>query len=360
MTELLPTPRAQMGSTEQPSADRPHKGGGRPRRLEVEVARTSPSSPTSEGWISRWKRRGIPASDRSSGMPTAPESSNDGGRLFPVGEMSPDSGLLPTPTAGDSKSSGNRGNPENNAHDGLSLTDAVRPDRHGHRLTSSPLDSPVSPPPPPADGREPPMTAGSGRRSPVSLASYDPELSSWRTSQVSLLSTEDERFPRSSERWPTSGMTRRGRAFALPMSERATSASGSSSLPTPASRDWKGDNGRAGTLPNLLHTPTTGDTVPNYDHRASPGYTRAIPVPNLAAQIEDELLPTPRHEGFDAGNHRGQPDSLNQTIRMLPTPKTPTGGSEARAGRKARGSGGEDLAASIGELTSPPSEGGSE
>ena len=31
-------------------------------------------------------------------------------------------------------------------------------------------------------------------------------------------------------------------------------------------------------------------------------------------------LPTPRTEGFDAGNHRGQPDSLNQTIRQLPTP----------------------------------------
>ena len=357
MSDFLPTPRSQ--NAEARNSKLWVRPDGEPQNLENALARlvpTSASSPVSEGWISRWKRRGIPASDRSSGTPTAPESSSDGGRLFPVGEMSPRSERrsLPTPRAAFDRPTRIEG------------SRVEKPSQFYDRISSS-VVSPASPPLPPADGREPPTIAGSGRRSPVSLASYDPELSSWRTSQVSLLSTEDERFPRSSERWPTSGMTRRGRAFALPMSGPVTSGSGSSSLlQTPnqnSDHSTQYSQGGYPLLHQLLHTPTTGDTVPNYDHRASPGYMRAIPVPNLAAQIEDELLPTPRHEGFDAGNHRGQPDSLNQTIRMLPTPKTPTGGPEKRAGRKARGLGGEDLEASLrslGEPTNPPSEGGSE
>lgn len=38
-TRMWPTPRAQMGSLHQPSADKPHEGGGKPKRLEVEVGR---------------------------------------------------------------------------------------------------------------------------------------------------------------------------------------------------------------------------------------------------------------------------------------------------------------------------------
>lgn len=32
------------------------------------------------------------------------------------------------------------------------------------------------------------------------------------------------------------------------------------------------------------------------------------------------MLPTPRAEGFDAGAHRGKPDSLHSYVKMLPTP----------------------------------------
>jgi hypothetical protein len=32
------------------------------------------------------------------------------------------------------------------------------------------------------------------------------------------------------------------------------------------------------------------------------------------------FLPTPRHEGFDAGGHRGKPDSLHSHAKMFPTP----------------------------------------
>ena len=83
-------------------------------------------------------------------------------------------------------------------------------------LTSSAAASPASRPPPPDADAAPPMPAGYGLSSPVSLASWDPATSSWRTFQGSLLSTEDERFPRSWERWPTSGTTRHG--VALPTS----------------------------------------------------------------------------------------------------------------------------------------------
>jgi hypothetical protein len=346
---------------------------------------------------------------------------------------------LPTPTAGDGASSGNRNLPGSNAHPGTSLTDVVRADRllptpdagsfndgqsieawkergarmkerhgaevtmtHGTplgmvvRLISSSEDSPVSQPAPPAAGREPQTIAGSGPSSPELLASWDPATSSWRMFQASLLSTEDERFPRSWERWPTSGMTRRGQAFALPMSERPTVARDSSSL----------------------HTPTTGDTNPSYDHRISPGQKpRAKPVPNLAAQVS-EMLPTPdawlgrrpssasvdptrvasrQHPGDRGRRPTTLPEALDP---LLPTPKTPTGGAEPTEMRRARGnvhgttlesavqdellptpsardqkgkaSGGTradgrewspgmlDLATSIGELTEPPSIDGSE
>ena len=128
----------------------------------------------------------------------------------------------------------------------------------------------------------------------------------WLTDQRSLLDpTGWEKF---SGTWPASGMTRRGQAFALPTLERPTAASGSS----------------------YLHTPTTGDGSPRYDHRASPGYTRAIPVPNLDAQI-DALLPAPT-----ADHSRGlaQPgtdyQSLPNAILSLgePTPPLSTDGSE--------------------------------
>jgi hypothetical protein len=58
------------------------------------------------------------------------------------------------------------------------------------------------------------------------------------------------------------------------------------------------------------------------------GVVYALPMPAVPTDASASSflrLPTPRHEGFDAGNHRGQPDSLNQTVRMLPTPRTTEG-----------------------------------
>lgn len=41
---------------------------------------------------------------------------------------------------------------------------------------------------------------------------------------------------------------------------------------------------------------------------------------NLAEQVIYKAWPTPRHEGFDEGAHRGKPDSLHSAVKAWPTP----------------------------------------
>lgn len=85
--------------------------------------------------------------------------------------------------------------------------------------------------------------ATSGPESSQPFASYDPDSSSWRTSQGTFPWGSDE----FSETWPKRGTTRNGHAYALPTSAPPTDGSASSSqqlLPTPAVNDM----GRAYTL----------------------------------------------------------------------------------------------------------------
>jgi hypothetical protein len=108
-------------------------------------------------------------------------------------------------------------------------------------LISSAADSPASPSPSPADAEDRTTNAGSGPSSPESFAYYDPDSSSWRTFQVSLL----EEWATFSGTWPRAGMTRNGTAYRLPPSVPLTSVTGSSSLgfkpthhvPTPTASD---------------------------------------------------------------------------------------------------------------------------
>lgn len=102
--------------------------------------------------------------------------------MFPDLETSPAStGLWPTPTGSDSKASGAAGySTASGRHSGTTLTDAVvRGVSRG--LTSSPEASRVSRLASPDDDGAWTTTAGYGPSSPVSLASYDPDSSSWRT-----------------------------------------------------------------------------------------------------------------------------------------------------------------------------------
>jgi len=83
---------------------------------------------------------------------------------------------------------------------------------------------------------EPMMNAGSGPTSDASLAKWNPEDCSWRTSQASLLTGELTQFL---ETWPRTGMTRSGQLFALPTLVRRTEGSGALSWPTPISQEQK-------------------------------------------------------------------------------------------------------------------------
>lgn len=99
--------------------------------------------------------------------------------------------------------------------------------------TSSPAASPASPYPS-LDGAERKTTiAGFGLSSSGSFAYFDPDTSSWKTSQGSLL-PEWETF---SEGWPRAGMTRSGIAYRLPPSVPRTSVTDSSYWPTPVAHD---------------------------------------------------------------------------------------------------------------------------
>lgn len=302
------------------------------------------------------------ASDKSRSTGTAPLFSNDTGPTSQDGEMS-----LPTPTAGDAKSSGNRTLPGSSAHPGTSLTDAIRADRllptpdggsfndgqspqawrerkarelakgyngngggtpiamtvrllaDGIDPTSSVGGSPASPSAP-LDAEEARMTTDtSGRSSDGSSKRFDPAMWLSRTSLVCSLQDDEWVIEQGSlfgttplatfsETFPRWGSMHDGRVYEHPMLERPTVASASSSL----------------------HTPTTGDTHPSFDHRISPGQKpRSIPVPNLAAQVEE----------------------------LLPTPQTPHGGLEGPAQKKKRGSGGGDLPGTIRDKLLPSPSG---
>lgn len=70
---------------------------------------------------------------------------------------------------------------------------------------------------------------GCGSSTPVLLANFDHESSSWRTSPPS----PGEASTPFSARWPTSGMMQSGRLYALPMLALRTEGKGSLSWPTP-------------------------------------------------------------------------------------------------------------------------------
>ena len=112
--------------------------------------------------------------------------------------------------------------------------------------------------------------AGSGPSLPVSLANYDPDSSSWRTCQRSVLGGW---VPFSGQDWPRSGMMLSGTAYPLPPSAPLTGATGGSVLPTPTAQSYGsnqgGSAGRTGRVRHSLQsmakrnkwpTPTAGDS----------------------------------------------------------------------------------------------------
>ena len=72
-----------------------------------------------------------------------------------------------------------------------------------------------------------------GQSTPVLLAKYDHNTSSWRTSQLCL----EGGLTAFSETWPRSGMMRSGTAYQLPPLVRLTDATGSGLWQTPVADD---------------------------------------------------------------------------------------------------------------------------
>ncbi len=101
-------------------------------------------------------------------------------------------------------------------------------------LTSSPPDSPVRTSQPPGKEQELKVSGqDSGQKSPVLLANYDPNTSSWKTSQRCLV----EGWTRFSETWPRSGTMQNGIAFQLPTLAHRTGGTGGGAWPTPTANE---------------------------------------------------------------------------------------------------------------------------
>ncbi len=199
------------------------------------------SSPGSAVSTSDWNEPDGTAGSRSSGTPSASESSPGTGPMFPGLETSTRfTGLWPTPRATDADRGG-RGD----------LIQATRGNQNSHfrapTVSHGSISSPAaflasrSPSPGSSDGWTTIVGYGPSSREP--FASYDPASSSWRTFQGSLWEAGWEPF---SETWPSSGMTRNGRAFPRRPLVPRTSVTGSGSsltgkethhVPTPTASD---------------------------------------------------------------------------------------------------------------------------
>ncbi len=160
--------------------------------------------------------------------------------------------------------------------------------------TSSPEDSPASPSAPPASDRAHRMTAISGRNLRELWEPSGPvgaflrtclESSVWRAALTgySLI-------------WIRSATPAGRSLFRLRLSAPTTGATASGLWP----------------MPRTAETEHPGRTAP-----PKPGQQAGLVEAVHGAQ---RLWMTPRHEGFDAGAHRGKPDSLHSAVKLLPTP----------------------------------------
>lgn len=103
-------------------------------------------------------------------------------------------------------------------------------------ISSLPV-SPVSPGARAAKGSALPMSAGSGRSSRESFATFDRQSSSWKTSRPSLFAEASDPF---SDPWPYAGSMRSGICSARPTSAHRKSGSGSSSWASPTAMNASG------------------------------------------------------------------------------------------------------------------------
>ena len=134
----------------------------------------------------------------------------------------------------------------------------------------------------------------------------------------------DDSWTESSETWPASGSMRSGVCFRRSRPRPRTSASaGSSSVwPTPTEH---GNHNRAGASPGSgdgLSTAAKMWQTPQADSFRSRGGDRKD---EMGLDQQARRWQTPRKEGFDAGRHRGNEDSLHAQVKNWPTPQSADG-----------------------------------
>lgn len=201
------------------------------------------------------------------------------------------------------------------------------------------------------------LAAVYGSSTRESLANFDHDSSSWKTSQLSLLADSTE----SSAVFPRSGMTRSGSLSELPTLERLTDGSGYSSWPTPRAyshgdsntpglttldirvRGMYEDNPRYWPTPMV---PNGGRSIAHAEMIGGTFYADGKKVQlDLAAAVRTwptprnrdwkgggkdcldsavAMWPTPRAE-HDSGAHAGKPDTMHSAIKMFPTPTAADG-----------------------------------
>ena len=271
--------------------------------------RSSASSQASTASDSASNEQAGPVAGKSRSIPGADPNSNATGPMFPDGEIS-------APSIG-AQSSGSICSP---AASRASLS--ARLESVLRRLTS----------------------VGSGPSSSEPFAHYDPASSSWKTSQASLALSQSETesgswdgnlhpSKKSLATWPRSGMTRDGKAFALPTLARHTAASESSSWPTP-------DAGVFGLSVDLELNEARRERI-----KATGVNGNGFGNP-LAVAVR--LFPTPTANDSKQVGGRSQMtrDSLTGSV-LWPTPRT----SDAN-GAGLHGTGGADLRTAVADSTS--------
>jgi len=126
-----------------------------------------------------------------------------------------------------------------------------------------------------------------GVKSPVLLASYNPDTRSWKTSQTSLVATADDGLDEFLETWPRSGMTRNGIAYQLPRLAPTITEIGSGLSATKEKFYWRTPDTGSGGTPKAIFEGKT--------HRKN---GNAIQI-RLSDQVK--MWPTPSTRDYKGG-----------------------------------------------------------
>jgi hypothetical protein len=216
-----------------------------------------------------------------------------------------------------------------------------------HQSTSSAAGSPARTSASPAEERGSTGHARVfGASTRVSLASYDPGTSSWRTSQLSLLEDSGELLGT----WPRSGMTRSGTAFLLRPLAPLTDVTGSGLWPTPMaqngeernSKTWLRPLGEPQNLENAVARWPTPNAADGRGGRKTPDEDLLTGKRSSGAKVQVSLRDAVRRDELRAwptptarlGQARGaQPkrylnpersNDLDDAVALAETFKTPT------------------------------------